>query len=312
MSAQHLESDSDVPDLESYSTPDKSNRDGGKLPDADDQNDQDDSWAKVNEKLKSGTVASDDDEANELEMLKAELAKERQEKATFEKRMKDSQRAFKDKTEELKRLREEQESLKKTTTKLKEDVASGDIAAPQNQKDIKSLAKEYGLTQDEMEFFEIYPEGMNAIEKILAKRMETGLSERERQKEMAEKEARAKQLESEIAIEEESKWMKGVKAQHKDAEKLIDSAEFKTWTEANGALLKTILASKQKYDPSGLVEIIDHYKEQKAEIERVRAKRQFNRQASVTPSTVNVQADDSKKELSWAQINANLKKQKSR
>lgn len=308
MSTQHLESSAaNQADLDDFLTPDNSAQESAELP----AEVEGDTWGSVNAKIKP--KAEDEiDPVEELKKLRAEIEQERKEKATFEKRMKDSQRAFKDRTEEIKKLKAEIESAKPKTQQLKEDLASGDIAAPTTKKEIAQIAKEYGLTADETEFFEIYPEGMNAIEKILAKRLEAGLSEREKQKQLKEKESRVQQLEAETQTEEESKWMNGVKAHHKDVDKVLENQEFKAWLEANEALRKTILAGKTKYDPSGLVEIIDHYKEQKAEIDRVRAKRQFNRQSATTPKTVHTSTDDSSKEKSWAQLNAELKKKQSR
>lgn len=308
MSTQHLESSAtDQAALDDFLTPDNSAQESAELP----AESKGESWETVNSKIKP-KATDEDDPLTELKKLRAEIEQERKEKANFEKRMKDSQRAFKDRTEEIKKLKSEIESAKPKTQQLKEDLASGDIAAPTTKKEIADLAKEYGLTADETEFFEIYPEGMNAIEKILAKRLETGLSEREKQKQLKEKEVRVQQLENEANSEEEAKWMSGVKATHKDAEKLIANDEFKAWLEANDALRKTILAGKTKFDPAGLVEIIDHYKEQKAEIDRVRAKRQFNRQAASTPKTVHTSTDDSSKEKTWAQLNSELKKKQSR
>ncbi len=312
MSTQHLESDTaNQADLDDFLTPDNSAQEKAEPPADVATVDQDDTWENVNAKIKPKAEDAIDP-VEELKKLRAEIEQERKEKANFEKRMKDSQRAFKDRTEEIKRLKAEIESAKPKTQQLKEDLASGDIAAPTTKKEIAQLAKEYGLTAEETEFFEIYPEGMNAIEKILAKRLEAGLSEREKQKQLKEKEVRVQQLEAEANSEEEAKWMSGVKAAHKDAEKLIANEEFKAWLEANDALRRTILAGKTKYDPSGLVEIIDHFKEQKAEIDRVRAKRQFNRQSASTPKTVHTSTDDSSKEKSWAQLNAELKKRQSR
>jgi hypothetical protein len=313
---QHLESSADrQADLDEFLTPDESAQNESESHAQEESDvDQGESWEEVNARL-SGKAKPEDREASEVEKLRMELEEARKEKATFEKRMKDTHRAFTERTEELKRIREEQQALKSSMTKtenLQEDLDSGNVAAPKTEKDMSKLAKEYDLTEEEMEFFEIYPEGMNAIEKILAKRLDTGLSEREKQREMAEKEARAKAIEKEIEDGEHAKWMSGVKSFHKDADKLIDSQEFNAWLNANEPLRLTILTGKKKYDPTGLVEIIDHYKTQKAEIDRVRANRQFNRQATLTPRSLNTSSNDRKGEKSWAQINAELKKQKSR
>lgn len=313
---QHLESSADrQADLDEFLTPDESAQNESESHAQEESDvDQGESWEEVNAKL-SGKAKPEDREVSEVEKLRMELEEARKEKATFEKRMKDTHRAFTERTEELKRIREEQQALKSSMTKtenLQEDLDSGNVAAPKTEKDMSKLAKEYDLTEEEMEFFEIYPEGMEAIEKILATQLDTGLSEREKQREMAEKEARAKAIEKEIESEQSAKWMSGVKSFHKDADKLIESQEFNAWLSANEPLRSTILSGKKKYDPTGLVEIIDHYKTQKAEIDRVRANRQFNRQATLTPSSLNTSSNDRKGEKSWAQINAELKKQKSR
>lgn len=319
MSVQHLDSKADQKAaLEEYLTPDEESAQAyQETPDKDGDNpDSEESWDDVNSKLK-GDDSSDDDseEMSELERLKAELEAERKERATAEKRMKDSQRAFRERSEELKRIqaeRQEEEAIASKSQQLKEDVASGDIASPQTEKELEDFAKEYGLTEEEKEFFELYPEGMSAMEKLLSKRMDTGLSEREAKKERQAQEDRAKALEQQLEQEEEVKWISGVKTYHKDAESLLENAEFNSWLKANDGLRQTILSGKERFDPTGLVEIIDHYKEQKAEIDRVRQNRAFNRQSSVSPASVSQRSVSDTGEKSWAQINAELKKQRSR
>lgn len=318
MSVQHLESEADQKAaLEEYLTPDDSAQVSQETPDNEgDDRDQEDSWDDVNSKLKGEEGSDDDsDHLSEVARLRAELELEKKERATAEKRMKDSQTAFRERSAELKRIQSErqaEEEKQSQTQQLKDDVASGDIAAPQTEKELDDFATEYGLTEEEKEFFELYPEGMSAMEKLLSKRMDTGLSEREAQKERASQEARAKALEDQLQQEEEAKWLSGVKAYHSEAETLIEGDEFKSWLGANDALRQTILSGKERFDPTGLVELIDHYKDQKAEIDRVRQRRSFNRQSSVSPASVSQKSDNGTGEKSWAQINADLKKQRSR
>ena len=318
MSVQHLDSSADQKaDLDEYLTPDDSAQVIDETPDNDGENpDSEESWDDVNQRLKGADSSNDDsDEMSEIERLKAELEAERKERATAEKRMKDSQRAFRERSEELKRIQAERQAEEERAAKskqLKDDVASGDIASPQTEKELEDFAKEYGLTEEEKEFFELYPEGMSAMEKLLSKRMDTGLSEREALKERQAQEARAKALEQQLEQEEEVKWISGVKAYHKDAESLLENAEFNSWLKANDGLRQTILSGKERFDPTGLVEIIDHYKEQKAEIDRVRQARAFGRQSSVSPASVSQKSVSDTGEKSWAQINAELKKKRSR
>lgn len=322
MSQQHLESDTDTESAldEQGLPPEQSARASSTEPPEDgageDRGQDDDSWEAANAKLRGGAEAEEEsDGLSELEKLRAELEAERKARETAEKRMKDSQKAFRERSEELKRIREEQEAAAAQTQKtqdLQDAVASGDIAAPQTEAELERFAKDHGLTEEEKEYFELYPAGMTAIDKILSKRLDTGLSEREKAKEAAEREARAKELEAQIAAEEEAKWLNGVKSYHKDAEKLLEDTEFNAWLKANDALRASILANKEKYDPTGLVEIIDHYKDQKAEIDRVRARRNFGRQSSVSPAASSGSRGKDSGEKSWAQINAELKKQRSR
>jgi hypothetical protein len=324
MSIEHLESNTtDQMALANDLPPDSSAQVSSETP-SDGQGESretgEESWDDVNARL-SGSAEADDQDGGESEMqqlakLKEELENERKARATAEKRMKDSQRAFRERSEELKRIREEQEALNSSTEKtqqLKDDVASGNVAAPQNEAELDQFAKDHGLTEEEKEFFELYPEGMTAMDKILSKRLDTGLSEREKAKEAAEKEARAKQLEAELYAEEEAKWLSGVKSYHPDVDGILEDKSFNAWLQANDALRASILAEKDKFDPTGLTEILDIYKGQKAEIDRVRARRDYGRQASVSPraNTGSKKKDDSG-EKTWAQINADLKKQRSR
>lgn len=323
MSTRHLEPNTDTDSaLDDNLPPEQSAQIGDELPEngEGDNRDQDDgeSWDDVNSRLRGADQADDQDDKDdlsELQKLKAELESERKARETAEKRMKDSQKAFRERSEELKRIREEQELAKgsdQKTQDLQADVASGKVAAPQSQGELNDLVDEYGLTEEEKEVFDLYPEFKTAMDKILSKRLDTGLSEREKAKEMAEKEARARQLEAELNAEEEAKWLNGVKKAHPDADRLLSDASFNAWLQSNDALRASILAEKEKYDPSGLVEIIDLYKDQKADIDRVRARRSYGRQASVSPTANTGAKSRDAGEKTWAQINAELKKKRSR
>jgi hypothetical protein len=286
------------------------------LPNDGGDNHAEESWDSVNAKLSKGDSGADpeDDGLNELARLQRELAEERKLRETEEKRRKDSQRAFKERSEELKRLKTEMEAKQAEQAKQPESKASdtSDSDAPLSEERISELAEQYGLTEEEREFFEINPEGMTSIEKILKARLDAGLSERERLKEQQEQEARARAVEEEMEREANEKWMAGVKSYHQDASEIIETKEFNTWVAANDALRQTILNDREKYDPTGLAELLDHYKAHQSEVNRIRAKRQYGRQASVTPQPKGGSSTPTGDEESWEAINARLKKQKSR
>lgn len=277
---------------------------------------QEESWEQVNAKLKSNGEGESDQQPSELSQLRQELEKERKAREIAEKRMSDTHREFKTQREELKRIREERERLEaeqENTDKLKDDLASGDVAAPENQKDIEVLSKEYGLTEEEKEFFELNPEGMTAMEKILKARLDSGLSERERLKEQAESEARSQAIENDMAQEMNHKWEEGVKSVHPDAFEIKKSKDFDIWLRSNEALRQTILADKGQYDPSGFVEILDYYKDYRSNVEDMKARRNFGRQSSISPQSLGGQSSsDSSDDESWEKINAKLKKSRSR
>ena len=273
---------------------------------------QGDSWEGLNAKLKKKGQSEEpkDGERSEIERLRKELELERQKTATEEKRRKDAQKAFKERSEELKRLKAEAEAAvsvrSKETQKLQDDLDSGNIAAPESKADWNQIAKDYGLTEAEKEVFEMNPEFRTGIEKILSKRLDSGLSERERKA----KDAEHNKLEAEITDHQQKEMIGSIARVHPDVEKVIASPEFNAWLKGNEALCAGIRAGKETYDPSVGIEIMDHFSAYQDQRKRIQQKRNYGRQATVSHPSVGGGAagqDNS----SWKALNAKIERDRS-
>jgi len=265
------------------------------------------SWDDVNAEFNEAEEPKPIDPKEELEKLKAEFDEIKKERDAENKRLKDTKRSFTKGQEEIKRLKAQLAELDKPTSNKEEGNSKKDSLneeAPTDE-DIDAFAEEYGLTEEEKEAFEIQPELMTAHKKMLDKALENRIAQSEKsklQKEIEDKENFIKQQQEQ---QETETWLNKVTEVHKDARTIVESEEFNNWIASNEPLRKGVLDDKAKYDPSGLIELIDHYEDHRVQIETIRQKRAYNKQASRSPESSPEKSNDDG-EKSWEKINREL------
>ena len=299
--------------LPEKSAPDVSGPPSG---DGDQGQTQEPSWEHANanlegqtqEPLKKETSTEDSD----LAKLKVQLEEERKLRETAEKRMSDTHREFKSQREELKELRERLDDANKRdegTEKLKDDQASGKLAAPDvEEEDIDVLSEEYGLSEDERELLELNPEMGTALMKILDKRLASGLSEREKENQRIETELRRDELEKQAKEDMEKQWLTGLKNIKPDAEELLRDDRFNVWLDANEPLRRILAHGKDPSDPSIAAEMMDRYEAEISKHEAFLQNRSQGRQALVSHQTTSGTSANGVGDKSWGEINAELER----
>jgi len=277
---------------------------------------QDSSWEQANAQLegepKDKPKKETSSEDSDLAKLKAQLEEERKQREIAEKRMSDTHREFKTQREELKELRERLESAEKRdegTEKLKGDQASGKFAAPDvEDEDIDALSEEYGLSEEERELLELNPEMGTALMKILDKRLASGLSEREKEKQRIEAEQRRDELERQAKDDADKQWLTGLKQIKPNAEDLLKDDRFNAWVDANEPLRRILANGKEPSDPTIAAEMMDHYEAEISKIEALRQNRSQGRQALVSHQTTSGTSANGVGDKSWEEINAELER----
>lgn len=273
---------------------------------------QDVSWEEANKKLSGDDLPKVEEPKPEdrISTLQAELEEIRKAKETAEKRMSDTKREFTNSREEIKSLRAELEELRNQRAEKPDtqdqDSQFDESALEDAEMDFDAMQEEYGLTEEERENLEINPELLTTFQKMVRKDLVNRIAEHDQAKEKAQQEARQKALEAEIEAENQRKWLDGARQYHADAEELINSRDFQVWAEANADLRQQILSEKDKYDPSGVVELIDIYKEKRSEIDRIRRQREYGRSAVVSHQSMTGTPSRDTGEKSWDQINREL------
>lgn len=318
MNPQNLQSNTTDEELAPSESglPEKSASSDDRLPNiSDGETNQEDTWDSYNSKL-SG-AEPDTNQNSEVDELRRQLAEARKEREMEEKRRKDAQRAFKERSEELKRLRESQENAHDDDGNSSNQASAN--SAPENEseeeseeerldREITEYGKSIGWTEEVIETYRLNPELYIGLTQALDHSLDSGLSKREREQE----EARAKKLEEEIAKEEHETFMKGVSSFHKDAQELVDSQEFNIWLRANEPLRAMVMHNTEYLDPSGLVQLLDKYKQQKKEVDDLRQQREYYRQSSVSEVPMRGAKSSSEDNESWDKLNAMIEKQRSR
>ena len=320
MSKPNSNSDTEVTDTENVGLPEQSAPSVGSIPvsDGKEEEPQGSSWDEENAKLISGDAEEPQEQRDsELRLLKLEkeLEQERKLRETAEKRQKDSQRAFRDRSEELARLKKEREEEPQAKTKPPEkepEPAASEEIAPLTEIELDELQKKNGWTEAEREEYEIYPERWTSVQKAIDQGVSAKIAEELAKREEAkERKAAQDRMTAEEKTQHEEGYatlMNGIKAVHPDADTILESPEFASWAQANAALKDSILNRKQRYDPTGGIEVLDHYKDHEARRREVVERAEFNRRSMSRPESMGGTRKGPSSERTWDQINADLKK----